>query len=315
MISIALATYNGSAFIKDQIESIFSQTWNDFEIIACDDCSTDNTLKILREYALKDYRLKVYQNKTNLGFKKNFEHILSLCSGEYIACCDQDDIWEKDHLEILFNNIGTNDCIGANATIIDKYGNFMNLTTKDMLSVDSSLITPNSIFRHECFYNIIQGTACLFRKELLTKILPFPDGIQFHDHWIALNASVQNGCMYIPDIVLQYRNHEKNITGYKKFNIFHALKTIFQARSIRKQIYSANLAMLMAIKQNNLPVENIFHIDNAINFFKNLSNGKKRFSIISYYIKNYNDITLCPKKKWKLFLYRLFCLIVFGLML
>ena len=92
MISIAMATYNGELFIREQLDSILTQTLSDWELIVCDDGSTDNTLSILQEYANNDSRIKIYQNETNLGFKRNFEKAIGLCSGEYIALCDQDDI-------------------------------------------------------------------------------------------------------------------------------------------------------------------------------------------------------------------------------
>ena len=105
MISIAMATYNGAEFVAEQIESILMQTYTDFELIISDDCSKDNTVEILNQFASKDKRIKVIVNEKNLGFKKNFEKIISLCKGDYIAFCDQDDIWTLDHLEILLNEI------------------------------------------------------------------------------------------------------------------------------------------------------------------------------------------------------------------
>lgn len=70
MVSIALATYNGERFLKEQLDSILEQSYTDIEIIACDDCSTDSTPQILEDYQKKDSRLKVYFNEKNLGFKK-----------------------------------------------------------------------------------------------------------------------------------------------------------------------------------------------------------------------------------------------------
>ena len=105
-VSIALATYNGEKYLREQLDSILSQSIQDFELVACDDCSTDSTLKILNEYAEKDFRVKVFTNEKNLGFKKNFEKAIFLCSGDYIALSDQDDIWTENHLQVLLENIG-----------------------------------------------------------------------------------------------------------------------------------------------------------------------------------------------------------------
>ena len=105
MISIAMTTYNGEKYISAQIDSILSQTVSDFELVVCDDVSTDNTVDILKDYALKDCRLKLCCNGQNLGFKNNFAKAISLCKGEYIAFCDQDDVWTNDHLEVLLREI------------------------------------------------------------------------------------------------------------------------------------------------------------------------------------------------------------------
>ena len=251
MISIAMTSYNGENFISEQILSILSQTIEDFELIICDDCSSDHTFSILKEYKEKDSRIKIKQNKKQLGFLKNFEQAISLCTGDYIACCDQDDIWTNNHLEYLLKNIGENDCIGANGVIIDKLGKKVGSTVKESLSVENEPSDSESLFKHECFYNLIQGAACLFRKTLLSSILPFPEGIKFHDHWIALNASAQNGCKYTSGIILQYRVHNQNVTGFKKFNLVHSLKTAIQANKYRHQIYKHNIVMLKALKNPN----------------------------------------------------------------
>lgn len=314
MISIALATYNGSKFIRKQLESILAQSMGNFEAIVCDDCSTDNTLQILQEYAEKDSRFKIFQNQENLGFKKNFEKALSLCKGDYIACCDQDDIWEPNHLEVLYNNIGKNDCIGADALLVDADLTSLNKTLSQSMDVHIIPNTNIQLFYRECFYNLIQGTACLFHKRLLQYTIPFPKGIKFHDHWIALNACIHNGCKYIPQKILLYRCHSQNITGYKEFKLLHALQTIRQASKFRATIYQHNLAMLQAIfpyitnkSQQNIAKE-------AIIFFTNLAKNKKRFSSTLFYIKKYESITLCPRRKWKLFFYRVLCVLLFGIM-
>lgn len=78
MISIAMATYNGEKYLREQIDSILNQTIQDFELIVCDDCSTDTTWNILLDYQSQDKRIKCYRNEENLGFKKNFEKAIKM---------------------------------------------------------------------------------------------------------------------------------------------------------------------------------------------------------------------------------------------
>src|SRR5574344_1110138 len=114
-VSILLASYNGSKFISQQLDSIISQSYRAFKLLICDDCSTDDTYEILLKYAAKDKRIELYKNKTNLGFRKNFEKLVSLSKSYYIALCDQDDIWTSDHLSVLIDNIGTHDISCSNS--------------------------------------------------------------------------------------------------------------------------------------------------------------------------------------------------------
>ena len=110
MISVAMTTYNGEKYLKEQIDSILSQSEKDIELIICDDCSTDNTNKILSDYTEKDKRVHVYKNELNLGYVKNFEKAISLCSGDYIALSDQDDIWLPEHLSVLLKHLKNTNC-------------------------------------------------------------------------------------------------------------------------------------------------------------------------------------------------------------
>lgn len=72
MISVALASYNGAKYISEQLDSILAQTYQDFELIVCDDCSTDNTWLILEEYVQKDNRIKIFQEQHESRFQEEF---------------------------------------------------------------------------------------------------------------------------------------------------------------------------------------------------------------------------------------------------
>ncbi len=115
LISIAMATYNGEKYLKDQLDSIYNQTYKNIEVIVTDDCSIDKIVEILEQYA-RFHGLKYTVNEENLGFVK----VISLCGGEYIALADQDDIWEKNKIEILVNEIGSNLLIHSDWVILPK---------------------------------------------------------------------------------------------------------------------------------------------------------------------------------------------------
>lgn len=94
IISVALCTFNGERYIGEQLQSIFAQTELPLEIVICDDGSTDRTLSIIEDMSASPVNLRIHRNAKNLHFAANFFKAASLCRGDYILFCDQDDIWE-----------------------------------------------------------------------------------------------------------------------------------------------------------------------------------------------------------------------------
>lgn len=216
MISIAMATYNGEKFLRTQLDSILSQTYNDIELIICDDNSTDSTRHILQEYEKKDSRIKLYFNKNNLGFLKNFEKAITLCTGDYIALSDQDDIWETTKLEHLLQNIGNNDFICSNSMLIDENGNSKNITMKDTCNYHWIPKSQDAFFKRILFSNIVQGSTMLAKSDFLKSCSSVPAEIEFHDYWFAFNACAKNGFAYLDECTIRYRQHSKNVTTNEK---------------------------------------------------------------------------------------------------
>ena len=95
-LSIALATYNGAVYLKEQLESIAAQTRTPDELVISDDQSTDDTLRVIEEFAATaGFPVRLSVNEANLGIAKNFEKAISLCRGDLIFLSDQDDVWHK----------------------------------------------------------------------------------------------------------------------------------------------------------------------------------------------------------------------------
>lgn len=213
-----MATYNGAKYIREQIDSILIQTIQDFELVVCDDCSKDNTLLILREYAEKDHRIRVYENDKNLGFKKNFEKAISLCNGEFIALCDQDDIWLPEHLNLLHKNMIDNvQVVCGDALLIDENGKSLNMTLSYIDSMDYVPVNNLDIARHILLgKGTFQGASMLIRKSLIKYALPIPQETTFHDVWLSALACFTGGLSYINQPVLKYRRHNEEITAGKR---------------------------------------------------------------------------------------------------
>lgn len=99
LVSIIMPSYNTAKYISAAIESILNQTYENWELIIVDDCSTDNTDEILTEYAKKDSRIRYYKNEKNSGAAVARNRALRQAKGKWVAFLDSDDLWEKDKLE------------------------------------------------------------------------------------------------------------------------------------------------------------------------------------------------------------------------
>lgn len=309
MVSIALATYNGERFLKEQLDSLLNQTYTDIEIIVCDDCSTDSTPQILEEYQSKDSRLKVFVNENNLGFKKNFEKCISLCNGTFIALSDQDDVWTKDHVECLVSNIDENDLICGNAYVVDTNLNDSGATLYDLYDIDFLPESKEDWFFYLIHHGIIQGACTLFKKDLLQKALPIPDSVKFHDYWLSLVAAANNGVKYLPEnCLLYYRQHGNNVTQNQKFNFFDRIKKAFKNESLKtkKEIQINILSEFVKIETDEIKVQ---QIKKALLYYKR-KGSLSRFLSIPYFLKNYKRIYLGTNKKR--FILRFVKFFVFG---
>ncbi len=211
MISIAMTTFNGERYLREQIESIISQTVTDWELIVCDDCSSDSTWSILTEFSNKDKRIKLFSNKENLGFKKNFSKAVELCTGKYIALSDQDDIWAKNHLEILLKNIDGKSVSAGNALLVDKDGISLKRKHNEVRGFDF-FMEQKFLYRELLLDNPIQGASMLLDAEFSKRCVPIPEKVKYHDTWFATCACFDKGISYTYEIVTYYRQHGDNIT-------------------------------------------------------------------------------------------------------
>ena len=256
LISIAMATYNGEKYLKEQLESIYAQTYKNIEVIVTDDCSTDKTVEILKQYAAS-YQLKYFVNEQNLGYVKNFEKAISLCSGDFIALSDQDDIWETDKLEVLLNKIGSNLLIHSDCSIIDNQSNMIKPYWKEKNLYHTD-------FRTLLFKNVVTGCTVLFNKDLLNGALPFPEGIAYHDWWLALYAAKHDRITYTSKCLTQYRQHNEQNTGIRIGENVSYLRRIFL--NIMNRMNNIDIHRIVAFrtqKQNLLAIQNNTQLNEA----------------------------------------------------
>lgn len=268
-ISIAMATYNGAKYIREQLDSILTQTIKDFELIICDDCSTDNTWDILQEYATKDSRIQIYRNEKNIGYRKNFEGLVNLCKGEYIAFCDQDDIWLENHLQVLYDNIGSKAICTANAEIIDGENNPMGFKLSNYAGFDKYFPEDelDKAFVNFYWQNPFPGCNMLLKKSFLETVFPIHDeNIKLHDAYVIALACISGaGMNYVNKVTMLYRFHQDSVT----FNTKKRFKSAFRC-IIRKLITDPE-------KSHNYVKDRKYYCTEMLNKNINFTSKQKQF--------------------------------------
>ena len=225
-ISVALCTYNGAKYLRPQLDSILNQSLPADEIIIIDDNSTDDTFDILKEYSLKYKSIQLFKNEKNLGFLRNFSLAISKTIGNYIALADQDDIWSENHIESLLANIGEKAICVGEAELIDSNGNKMGLTFNQLKG--NNCIPEEDIpkaYKIIYNYNPYRGADMLIDREWLNPFLPIPNGVDYHDTFLAACASLTSGINVIHDVVSYYRIHGEQVSkNVLKVTLFDELK-------------------------------------------------------------------------------------------
>lgn len=208
LISVVMPTYNGAAYLKQQLDSLCRQTYPNIEIIAVDDCSTDDTPQILDAYR-EQAKLQVIHNPANLGVNANFEKAMRLAQGELIALADQDDIWAPDKLESLAAKLGDRSLIYADSELIDSDGKPLGKLLREQLGIRPLQGRPKLAF---FLANCVPGHAMLFKRELLEHALPLP-AHTLYDQWLAFTASRLDGIAYLDRPLVQYRQHGASVVN------------------------------------------------------------------------------------------------------
>lgn len=231
LVSIAIATFNGEKYLREQLESIYNQTYKHIEIVVSDDNSTDSTILILEDYK-KKHGLIYSINDTNIGFVKNFEKVLGMCNGDYIALCDQDDIWLPNKIEVLLSEIDNNSLICSDAIVINSTGNPI---AQSMYSHTKRKFYHTDHFHHLLYNNYISGCTMLVKKELLIEAIPFPEHISYHDWWLAIVASLVGSIGFVNEPLIKYRFHDNNQTStglkYKYKSIINKISEFRKKRN------------------------------------------------------------------------------------
>jgi len=204
-VSVVMCTYNGARFLREQMDSVLAQTYPLKEIIVQDDGSTDATMSILNDYAQLDARVKVYRHEGEQhGINANFLSAMRRAEGDYIAICDQDDVWEPYKIALQIEHIG--DCLLCGGR-------------SDPFSSDGSYVSadprrPNvTLLRMLCCAEIA-GHTMLLRRDMLNY---FPEGcemlgVRCYDAVFSVTAAALDSVVYIDRVLVHQRRYATSST-------------------------------------------------------------------------------------------------------
>lgn len=235
MISVAMATYNGEKYLQQQLDSIAAQSILPDELIVCDDCSTDKTIEILKNFKQKVcFDVKILQNDVNSGYVKNFARVISEANGDIVFMCDQDDFWFPNKVETVLKTF-------------EEHPN-VQLVAHNAICTDSDLkplgktLFEFDVSRGLRYGSAIHGFVTCVKRSYLNYMLPIPYCYSF-DRWLSLPASELKVRYELDRVLGYYRRHENAITFEtigKSQNFINIAK-----RKIRSNIRSIKRARSM----------------------------------------------------------------------
>lgn len=223
-ISVAMCTYNGERFLGEQLESIATQTRPPTEVVICDDRSTDSTPKIVQKFASSvPFQVRFIVNRENLGsaakgITRNFEQASSLCTGDLIAFCDQDDVWLPQRLARMaqiFEEDPESGGVFADAQLIDGEGKpkgillseTTGMTRSEQLRLERGEVLPVLLSMTKVY-----GCSLMAKASLVMKILPVPPHWWF-DAWVACTVAIHSKLVFLPEQLFFYRVHSTQSVG------------------------------------------------------------------------------------------------------
>lgn len=222
-ISVIMGVHNGEKTLPRAIDSILNQTFADFELIICDDCSTDATIKVIKSYTEKDNRVILTRNKSNCGLASSLNNCINISKGEYIARMDDDDISHADRFEKQNNFldkhqeyaiVGTCRNTFDNAGIWNTYGQGGELTKEDIIKCNI-FTHPTVMMRKEALVSAGMYTVCERTMR----------GQDF-DLWCKMYACGYKGYI-LPDVLFDYyedRDKIKEIKAKYRLNNYRTHK-------------------------------------------------------------------------------------------
>lgn len=289
--SVALCTYNGSPYVRKQLESIINQTVKPSQIIISDDGSTDNTIDIVKQILEEtsiDYSI-VY-NVSSHGVSQNFRNAFSYCVNPIIFCSDQDDVWDEKKAEIMLRKYDDNPkamLVFSDGFLVDKNLNSLGGSVWDSVGITNKRLIEGDWFHYLIKNCLITGAAMSFKKELINDMVLIPKE-WLHDGWLTWVALSRNGLIPCNSKLFYYRQHNNNVIGMQpKTNYFGRIigwrKNFSDVKNTRRIRHDRYLSLLK-ILGDKFNSKQRKEIKNCIFFWQDMIESESMSIIKSFFI-------------------------------
>jgi hypothetical protein len=233
-VSVAMATYNGQAHLKQQLESLAVQSYAPAELVVTDDGSSDDTLSVIAEFArLVPFPVHVHRNENRLGYKGNFMRAAGLCRSELIAFCDQDDVWYERKIEACAERFSEPDVLLVYHDADVVAGDGTRIDSLRQFAAPTSTIMPMSVNPMDA----VPGFTQVFRRSIIqhSHLWASSQDHQFdgepmaHDQWVYFLAAILGKIGYVSMPLAAYVQHGRNTFGHaKRVDPLQKLKSNFR---------------------------------------------------------------------------------------
>ncbi len=263
-IDILLATYNGERFLREQIDSILNQSYQDFHLIIRDDGSKDCTLAIVHDYiARHPGKITLIEDSVHRGAIGSFSHLLSSSGAPYVMFSDQDDVWLADKIQVTIAKMREMESLHGKEVPLLVHGDLI-VVDQDLKVISESFwkyihLKPSEGFRLNriMVQNEVTGCTMMLNRPLADLAKPIAPESIMHDWWIGLVASACGHIGIVKSPIILYRQHGKNTLGARKYKTIEQIMLALKNRSTNINQKSFQAYAMIDRYEHILPEKNL----------------------------------------------------------
>lgn len=242
-VQILLSTWNGEHWLPELLDSLVKQSCQDWQLLVRDDGSTDQTLRILVEWA-RQHPGKLAQlltDGTRLGSKHSFSRLVETSTAPYLLFCDQDDVWFPEKVELQYQALRrlegeygaeTALLVHSDLAVVDQQRNLLSASLWELRGFDVEQRKQAYLLT-----NVVSGCATAFNRAAAQQAFPLPQDAIEHDRWLALVCAWFGHIHTLPHPLLLYRQHAGNQIGAAAAYSLRSLEGRIQAWSRQAEVF------------------------------------------------------------------------------